>query len=355
VLTSASRETATEFIIAAIDFPRKEQELVKRINAETLPSEKTRLTKELDNLVEEFRSTYFQTEISEQDKAKKPKISSRSKVTRKKVSTKKRVDSNLENEFIPEDGKQQHDEKSTSSNQFTYKRKTHFGETLRRAQGKAADQPLKWDIDVTTSNEKGVAEQTVDLLVTRIGREMEMSRIPAHMITPRRVRQKLKKLGGSRYFEFSTCVACRLNPTYKPLVLEPEHEAKLLEYFVLLEPVFDAIKTEVKSTRNNFMNYPNTAYKLCEMLGQDEENKAYLGYMKHFSPLKSEQLQVEQDEFWELCCEKLEMPFYRTIGNAIRTKKRRPKRKRVVDAQKRKMPKVQQFVPPGNFFMSSVK
>jgi hypothetical protein len=217
---------------------------------------------------------------------------------------------------------------------------------------------LKWDIDVTTSNEKGVAEQTVDLLVTRIGREMEMSRIPAHMITPRRVRQKLKKLGGSRYFEFSTCVACRLNPTYKPLVLEPEHEAKLLEYFVLLEPVFDAIKTEVKSTRNNFMSYPNTAYKLCEMLGQDEENKAYLGYMKHFSPLKSEQLQVEQDEFWELCCEKLGMPFYRTIGNAIRTKKRRPKRKRVVDApssKQRKMPKVQQFVPPGNFFMSSVK
>jgi hypothetical protein len=327
ILAAASRETATEFIMKAVDFPRKEQELVTKIQncLETQVAEKARLQNELAELVQEYRSMFLEDAIKEQDKAKKPKISSRSKVTRKKT-TKQKADE-LENEYIPEElGKPQED-KSTS-NQFTYKRRTHFEDTLRRASGKSSDQQLNWDTDVTNDHDRKV-EQTVGFLVEKIGQEMKMSRIPPEKITPKRVRQKLKKLGGSHYFEFSTCVAVRLNPSYKALDLAPEHEVKLLEYFALLEPVFDRTKREVKSTRNNFMSYPNTAYKLCEMLGQDEENKVYLTYMKHFSPLKSEQLQIEQDEFWELCCEELKMPFYRTVGNAIRSIKRRPpKRKR---------------------------
>jgi hypothetical protein len=344
ILAAASRETATDFILKAVEFPQKERDLVTKIQncLDTQVAEKARLKNELAELVHEYRSMFLEDALKEQDKAKKPKISSRSKVTRKKKQTKQSTE---ENEYIPEElGKPQEDK--SSSNQFTYKRKTHFEDTLRRASGKASDQLLNWDTDVTNEHDRKV-EQTVEHLVKKIGEEMKMSQIPTEKITPKRVRQKLKKLGGSQYFEFSACVAVRLNPKFKALELAPEHEAVLLTYFAKLEPVFDRIKREVKSTRNNFMSYPNTAYKLCEMLGQDEENKVYLTYMKHFSPLKSEQLQIEQDEFWELCCTELDMPFYRTVGNAIRSIKRRPpKRKRDIapkqtTKRKRESPKSQ--------------
>jgi hypothetical protein len=88
ILASASRETATDFIMKAVEFPRKERELVTKIQNCLQLAEKQRLQKELDELIDEFRSTFFETEIKEQDKAKKPKISSRSKVTRKKVPKK---------------------------------------------------------------------------------------------------------------------------------------------------------------------------------------------------------------------------------------------------------------------------
>lgn len=331
ILASAPRETANDFILEAVPFTTKEKDLVTQIQncLEHQTTEKIRLQKELDDLVKEFRGRFFEDEIKEQDKAKKPKISSRSKVTRNKRPKKIRITE----EFVPEEGQSSSSRlddpqnKSSTPSPFTYKRRTHFDEILRRASGKASDQRLEWDVYGTEKPEKTNVEQLVDWLVGKVGREMEMSHIPAHKITPKRVRAKLKKLKGSQYFEFSTCVACRLNPDFKPLALPPEHESTLLTFFAKLEPVFDKIKKEVRSTRKNFMSYPNTAYKICEMLGQEEENRVYLTYLKHFSPLKSEQLQIEQDEFWERCCDELKMPFYRTIGNAVHTKRPKPQNK----------------------------
>jgi hypothetical protein len=56
----------------------------------------------------------------------------------------------------------------------------------------------------------------------------------------------------------------------------------------------------------NFLNYYYTAYKLCELLGEET-------YLPFFPMLKDKEKRIEQDVIWKKICEELDWEFIHTI------------------------------------------
>jgi hypothetical protein len=54
------------------------------------------------------------------------------------------------------------------------------------------------------------------------------------------------------------------------------------------------------------LNYYYTAYKLCELLGEEQ-------YLEHFPMLKDKEKRIEQDVIWKKICEELDWEFIPTI------------------------------------------
>ena len=59
-----------------------------------------------------------------------------------------------------------------------------------------------------------------------------------------------------------------------------------------------ACRELVENNGVNFLNYYYTAYKLCELLGEDK-------YLPDFPMLKDREKRIEQDEIWKKICEEL--------------------------------------------------
>lgn len=158
------------------------------------------------------------------------------------------------------------------------------------------------------------ARQNVDIPDDVMGQlRAEIKKLRLHKssdITPKRIRQLLKKLDHQKFYS-STIHICKLLGGETPPPMTPELEDRLRQMFLqTLDPFDKIIKTrkEVVKDRQNYLSYPYSIYKLLEILGEKQ-------YMQHFSQylLKSTDKLYVQDRMWKAVCGELNWTFTRTV------------------------------------------
>lgn len=165
---------------------------------------------------------------------------------------------------------------------YAYKRINHFKEILAQFQGKETTQ---------------IPPEVIENIKIQIKKE----RIDISHITNIKTKEILKKLGYNKYYEHIPFIKDKLG--IKPPVMSPELEETLCNLFVELQSPYSKFCPD---DRVNFLNYYYTAYKLCELLGEDQ-------YLEHFPMLKDREKRIEQDTIWRNICEELDWEFIPTI------------------------------------------
>ena len=165
---------------------------------------------------------------------------------------------------------------------YAYKRINHFKEILAQFQGKETTQ---------------ISEEVIENIKMQIKKE----RVDISQITNAKTKEILKKLGYNKYYEHIPFIKDKLG--IKPPIMSPELEETLCNLFIELQAPYSKYCPD---HRINFLNYYYTAYKLCELLG---ENK----YLEHFPMLKDPEKRMEQDIIWKKICEELNWEFIQTI------------------------------------------
>ena len=165
---------------------------------------------------------------------------------------------------------------------YAYKRINHFKEILAQFQGKETTQ---------------IPQDIIDNIKLQIKKE----RITLSQITNSKTKEILKKLGYNKYYEHIPFIKDKLG--IKPPIMSPELEETLCNLFIELQSPYSKYCPD---DRVNFLNYYYTAYKLCELLGEDK-------YLSHFPMLKDPEKKMEQDVIWKRICEELDWEFIPTI------------------------------------------
>lgn len=165
---------------------------------------------------------------------------------------------------------------------YAYKRINHFKEILAQFQGKETTQ---------------IPEDVIENIKLQIKKE----RIEISQITNSKTKEILKKLGYNKYYEHIPFIKDKLG--IKPPIMSPELEETLCNLFIELQAPYSKYCPD---DRVNFLNYYYTAYKLCELLGEDK-------YLEHFPMLKDPEKRMEQDIIWKKICEELDWEFIPTI------------------------------------------
>jgi hypothetical protein len=165
---------------------------------------------------------------------------------------------------------------------YAYKRINHFKEILSQFQGKETTQ-IPMDV------------------IENIKLQIKKERIEISQITNVKTKEMLKKLGYNKYYEHIPFIKDKLG--INPPVMSPELEETLCNLFAELQSPYSKFCPD---DRVNFLNYYYTAYKLCELLGEDK-------YLKHFPMLKDPEKRMEQDAIWKKICQELDWEFIPTI------------------------------------------
>ena len=165
---------------------------------------------------------------------------------------------------------------------YAYKRINHFKEILAQFQGKETTQ---------------IPPEVIENIKIQIKKE----RIELDQITNLKTKEILKKLGFNKYYEHIPFIKDKLG--IKPPVMSPELEEILCNLFIELQSPYSKYCPD---DRVNFLNYYYTAYKLCELLGEEQ-------YLQDFPMLKDREKRVEQDQIWRKICEELDWEFISTI------------------------------------------
>lgn len=170
---------------------------------------------------------------------------------------------------------------------FAYQRSNHFAEWLARLQGKENTDIPKSVIDAVSAEFKKVkATQRSD-------------------ITPRKVRDFLKKLRLQKYYEHTYIICHQLNGVPPPQ-LEPELEDELKRMFDKIQEPFRMLQQEnLLQKRKNFLSYSYVLYKFCELLEKDH-------LLEFFPLLKSREKLYNQDQIFKRICTRLGWTFYRS-------------------------------------------
>jgi hypothetical protein len=165
---------------------------------------------------------------------------------------------------------------------YAYKRINHFKEILAQFQGKETTQ---------------IPPEVIENIKLQIKKE----RIDIYQISNIKTKEILKKLGYNKYYEHIPFIKDKLG--IKPPIMSPELEETLCNLFIELQSPYSKYCPD---DRVNFLNYYYTAYKLCELLGEDH-------YLQHFPMLKDPEKRMEQDEIWKKICIDLDWEFIPTI------------------------------------------
>jgi len=165
---------------------------------------------------------------------------------------------------------------------YAYKRINHFKEIIAQFQGKETTQ---------------IPEEVIENIKQQIKKErIEMAQISNH-----KTKEILKKLGYNKFYEHIPFIKDKLG--IKPPVMSPELEDTLFNLFMELQAPYSKFCPD---DRVNFLNYYYTAYKLCELLGENQ-------YLGHFPMLKDREKRIDQDAIWKKICEALDWEFIPTI------------------------------------------
>jgi hypothetical protein len=165
---------------------------------------------------------------------------------------------------------------------YAYKRINHFKEILAQFQGKE-----------TTQIPRDVIEN--------IKLQIKKERIELTEISNIKTKEILKKLGYNKYYEHIPFIKDKLG--ISPPVMSSDLEETLCNLFIELQSPYSKFCPD---DRVNFLNYYYTAYKLCELLGEEQ-------YLSHFPMLKDKEKRVEQDNIWKKICAELNWEFIATI------------------------------------------
>jgi hypothetical protein len=165
---------------------------------------------------------------------------------------------------------------------YAYKRINHFKEILAQFQGKETTQ-IPYDV------------------IENIKLQIKKERIELSEITNIKTKEILKKLGYNKYYEHIPFIKDKLG--IKPPIMSSELEETLCNLFIELQSPYSKFCPD---DRVNFLNYYYTAYKLCELLGEEQ-------YLEHFPMLKDKEKRVEQDNIWKKICKELDWEFIPTI------------------------------------------
>ena len=165
---------------------------------------------------------------------------------------------------------------------YAYKRINHFKEIISQFQGKETTQ---------------ISQE----IITKITQQIKKERIQQSELTNDKMKEILKKLGYSKYYEHIPFIKDKLG--IKPPVMSPELEDTLFNLFIELQRPYSKYCPD---DRVNFLNYYYTAYKLCELLGETT-------YLSEFPMLKDREKIIEQDSIWKNMCQELDWNFIPTI------------------------------------------
>lgn len=173
--------------------------------------------------------------------------------------------------IILNNDKPNYKEISTDVNCFAYKKKNHFKEILNQIQGKES----------TTIPEE---------VYQKIMLELKKTRIKPANVKKSKIREILKKIGHSKYYEHRSNIIYKMKGI-PPITLSREIEDRLLLMFdELLKPYAKCCP----KNRSNFLNYYYAIRKMCEILGIKEILKT-----EHLPILKSRKKLAEHDQIWK--------------------------------------------------------
>ena len=192
---------------------------------------------------------------------------------------------NLCNRYIPyliENEKPSYKEPPKEVCFYAYKRINHFKEILSQFQGKETTQ-IPHDV------------------IENIKLQIKKERIEMSEITNSKTKEILKKLGYNKYYEHIPFIKDKLG--IKPPIMSSDLEETLCNLFIELQAPYSKFCPD---DRVNFLNYYYTAYKLCELLGENQ-------YLEHFPMLKDKEKRIEQDNIWKKICAELNWEFIPTI------------------------------------------
>jgi uncharacterized Zn finger protein (UPF0148 family) len=167
---------------------------------------------------------------------------------------------------------------------FSYKRINHFNEWISQIQGKESTD---------------IPEEIFEKIILEIKKEKILD---PSKITYRKMRDILKKLQVTKYYEHLNYILGRINNQPTPN-FSPELEEKLRTMFKEIQGPF---LKHCPKDRKNFLSYSYVLYKFFQLLEKDE-------YLRFFPLLKSREKLHLQDQIWKKICAELSWQFIESI------------------------------------------
>jgi hypothetical protein len=167
---------------------------------------------------------------------------------------------------------------------YAYKKINHFNEWLAQFQAKEST-----EIPADIYDE--ILIQLKKERITNMG-----------SLKPTKLREILRKMKCSKYYEHIPHIINRLNGQNAPF-MSREDEEKLRHMFREIQPSF---KKHCPKGRRNFLSYGYVLYKFCELLEMDE-------YLACFPLLKNRDKLYLQDKTWEQICSDMKWGYIRTV------------------------------------------
>ena len=168
---------------------------------------------------------------------------------------------------------------------YAYKKINHFNELLAQFQAKENTE---------------IPQDIYDNILVQLKKERITD---LSSLTPKKLREILKKLNCAKHYEHIPHIMNRLNGQNAPHISR-ENEEKLRHMFREIQPSF--VKHKQKG-RRNFLSYSYVLYKFCELLEMDE-------FLKCFMLLKNKDKLYLQDQTWKLICADMGWQYLRTVG-----------------------------------------
>ena len=168
---------------------------------------------------------------------------------------------------------------------YAYKKINHFNEWLAQFQAKESTE---------------IPDDVYDAILFQLKREQITN---MSTLKPTKLREILRKMKCSKYYEHIPHIINRLNGQNAPF-MSREDEEKLRHMFREIQPSF---KKHCPKGRRNFLSYSYVLYKFCELLEMDE-------YLACFPLLKNRDKLYMQDKTWKLICEDMGWGYIRTTS-----------------------------------------
>lgn len=169
-------------------------------------------------------------------------------------------------------------------NNYAYKKINHLNEILNQFQAKES----------TIIPEEVMNEVILEIRKRRIANIADL--------TEDDIRQILKKLNRSKYYEHRAHILSRLNGNPPPTIT-PEIEEKIRAMFQDIQAPF---LLYCPNDRTNFLSYSYILYKFFELLELDE-------YKVFFPLLKSRDRLIAHDIIWKKICDYLQWEFISSV------------------------------------------